>query len=188
MISIMINEIRTLVGPIIVAVVTLLGTWIINNHKSQKEYEINYQEILMKKQLEAIEQIYRFLQNFNVVTNSDGWYPWMKDYGRLVSLIAELERLSGILIWFPTKFVDLMVDFNNQLRDYEKGFSQYAVARDAETLEHNDKYSNEIKLRAVEIEKEIDAYLISGEPVVEVFKRNKAVLENFLKQHPEYKK
>jgi len=43
-------------------------------------------------------------------------------------------------------------------------------------------------LRAVEIEKEIDDYLISGEPVVEVFKRNKKVLENFLEQHPEYKK
>lgn len=177
----------TILGSIIVAVITLFGTWFINNHKSKKEYEIHYQEILIKKQLEVIEQIYRFLQNFNVVTISDGWYPWMQDHSKLISLITELDGLSGTLIWFPTKFVDLMVNFNNRLRDYEERFSQYAVARDAKTLEHNNQYSNEIKLRVAEIEKEIDNYLISGEPVVEVFKKNKAVLDNFLRQHPEYK-
>lgn len=65
----------TILGPILVSIITLLGTWIINNHKSQKDYEIHYQEILMKKQLEAIEEIYRFLQNFRLVTDGDGWYP-----------------------------------------------------------------------------------------------------------------
>ena len=55
-------------------------------------------------------------------------------------------------------------------------------------MKHNDDYSDEIKLRAVEIEKAINDYLISGEPVVEVFKRNKAVLENVLRQHSGYKK
>lgn len=178
----------TILGSIIVAIITLFGTWIINNHKSTKEYEIHYQEILIKKQLETIEQIYQFLQNFRIVTDMDGWYPWMKDYNRLISLIDEQERISGALIWFPKEFNDLMTYFGNRLRDYQKGFPQYEVARDAQTLKHNDDYSDEIKLRAVEIEKAINDYLISGEPVVEVFKRNKAVLENVLRQHSGYKK
>lgn len=112
----------------------------------------------------------------------------MKDYNRLISLIDEQERISGALIWFPKEFNDLMTYFGNRLRDYQKGFPQYAVARDTQTLKHNDDYSDEIKLRAVEIEKAINDYLISGEPVVEVFKRNKAVLENVLRQHSGYKK
>lgn len=112
----------------------------------------------------------------------------MKDYNNLLLLIAEEEKISGTLIWFPKDFNDLMTYFGNRLRDYQKGFPQFATSRDVETLKHNDEYSNEIKLRAVEIEKEIDAYLISGEPVVEVFKKNKAVLENVLRQHPGYKK
>lgn len=178
----------TILGSIIVAIITLFGTWIINNHKSTKEYEIHYQEILIKKQLETIEQIYQFLQNFRIVTDMDGWYPWMKDYNRLISLIDEQERISSALIWFPKEFNDLMTYFGNRLRDYQKGFPQYAVARDTQTLKHNDDYSDEIKLRAVEIEKAINDYLISGEPVVEVFKRNKAVLENVLRQHSGYKK
>lgn len=178
----------SILGSILVAIITLLGTWIINNHKSQKEYVIHYQEILIKKQLETIEQIYQFLQNFRIVTDMDGWYPWMNDYNRLISLINEHERISGALIWFPKEFNDLMTYFGNRLRDYQKGFQKYAVAHDTETLKHNDEYSDEIKLRAVEIEKEIDDYLISGKPVVEVFKKNKAVLENVLRQHPGYKK
>lgn len=182
------NELISIVGSVIVAFITLFGTWIINNHKSQKEYEIHCQEILMKKQLEAIEQIYQFLQNFRIVTDMDGWYPWMKDYNRLISLIDEHERISGALIWLPKEFDDLMTYFGNQLRDYQKGFQKYAVARDTQTLKHNDEYSDNIKRKAIEIEKEIDDYLISGEPVVEVFKKNKAVLDNFLRQHPEYKK
>ena len=75
----------TILGSIIVAIITLFGIWIINNHKSTKEYEIHYQEILIKKQLETIEQIYQFLQNFRIVTDMEWWYPWMKDNNRRIS-------------------------------------------------------------------------------------------------------
>lgn len=54
-------------GATIVAVITLLGTWIINKYNNNKSYEIAYKKILINKQIKTIEDMYKFLQNFMTI-------------------------------------------------------------------------------------------------------------------------
>lgn len=65
---------KSLVGPALVALITLAGTWILNNYKIRKEYQVIYEKELIGKQLEVIINLYKFLQNFTVVIEPDGWY------------------------------------------------------------------------------------------------------------------
>lgn len=46
-------------GSVIVAIITLLGTWGINKYNNNKSYEIAYKKILINKQLKTIEDMYK---------------------------------------------------------------------------------------------------------------------------------
>ncbi len=41
---------KSLVGPALVALITLAGTWILNNYKISKEYQVIYEKELIGKQ------------------------------------------------------------------------------------------------------------------------------------------
>ena len=83
---------KSLVGPALVALITLAGTWILNNYKIRKEYQVIYEKELIGKQLEVIINLYKFLQNFTVVIEPDGWYPWMRNRDELKKINRDFRK------------------------------------------------------------------------------------------------
>lgn len=179
---------KSLVGPAIVAIITLAGTWILNNYKIRKEYQVIYEKELIGKQLEVIINLYKFLQNFTVVIEPDGWYPWMRDRDELKKLIETLENIINHAVWFSKDFVKLLTEFSNRLRHYESDFNILSVSRDPIILKQKDDFTDEIKLRAVEIETELYKCLIDKNNIIKTFKGNKEFLEKISCNHPGYKR
>ena len=179
---------KSLVGPALVALITLAGTWILNNYKIRKEYQVIYEKELIGKQLEVIINLYKFLQYFTVVIEPDGWYPWMRNRDELKKLIETLENITNHAVWFSKDFVKLLTEFSNKLRHYESDFNILSVSRDPIILKQKDDFTDEIKLRAVEIETEIYRCLIDKDNIISAFKENKAFLEKISNDHPGYKR
>lgn len=179
---------KSLVGPALVALITLAGTWILNNYKIRKEYQVIYEKELIGKQLEVIINLYKFLQNFSVVIEPDGWYPWMRNRDELKKLIETLENITNHAVWFSKDFVKLLTELSNRLRHYESDFNVLSVSRDPIILKQKDDFSDEIKLRAVEIETELYKCLIDKNNIIKTFKGNKEFLEKISCNHPGYKR
>lgn len=179
---------KSLVGPALVALITLAGTWILNNYKIRKEYQVIYEKELIGKQLEVIIKLYKFLQNFAVVIEPDGWYPWMRNRDELKKLIETLENITNHAVWFSKDFVKLLTELSNRLRHYESDFNILSVSRDPNILKQKDDYTDEIKLRAVEIETELYKCLIDKNNIIKTFKGNKEFLEKISCNHPGYKR
>ena len=179
---------KSLVGPVFVAIITLAGTWILNNYKIRKEYQVIYEKELIGKQLEVIINLYKFLQNFSVVIEPDGWYPWMRNRDELKKLIETLENITNHAVWFSKDFVKLLTELSNRLRQYESDFNILSVSRDPIILKQKDDFTDEIKLRAVKIETELYKCLIDKNNIIKTFKGNKEFLEKISCNHPGYKR
>lgn len=50
---------KSLVGPALVAIITLAGTWILNNYKIRKEYQVIYEK---KTDWQTTGSNYKFIQ------------------------------------------------------------------------------------------------------------------------------
>lgn len=59
-------------GSILVAIITLSGTYIINNRQSKNAYKSDYRKFLITQKAKALEDIFSFLNNFMTVTKDDG--------------------------------------------------------------------------------------------------------------------
>ena len=144
-------------GAIIVAVITLLGTWVINKNNNNQSYEKKKKKILINKQIKTIEDMYKFLQNFMTIVKPDGWFPWMIDFRKLDLILKELDMIEKELLWFPNDVRNMIISLGNELNNYRNSsLSQNVDMKDKVALKQRDEYTDRLikKRNAIEIELE----------------------------------
>lgn len=165
-------------GAIIVAVITLLGTWIINKYNNNKSYEVAYKKILINKQIKTIEDMYKFLQNFMTVTEPYGGFPWMIDFRELGLILKDLDMIERELLWFPNDVRNMIISLGNELNNYRSSsLSQNIDLKDEVAVQQRNEYTDRLIKKRNAIEIELYELLIHPDHMKKIFDKNKKTLE-----------
>ena len=169
-------------GSVVVAIITLLGTWGINKYNNNKSYEIAYKKILINKQLKTIEDMYKFLQNFMTVIEPDGWFPWMVDFRKLDLILKDLDTIERELLWFPNDIRNMIISLGNELNNYRSSSLIHNIdMHDEEASQQRNKYRDEYTNRLIKkrnaIEIKLYDLLIHPNHMKKILDENKKTLE-----------
>lgn len=183
-------------GSILVAIITLSGTYIINNRQSKNAYKSDYRKFLITQKAKALEDIFSFLNNFMTVTKDDGWYTWADNENDYQSLKEKIRQVEDDSIWFPIEFKNMIIKLTNDIGDYYTCTVQYNTSKQQayqssspntpeSFLEEYKKYctykdmlTDQIRCESRAIEISLYKYLADETNLIDTFKNNIKVLSN----------
>lgn len=165
-----------ILGSLLVAVVTLIGTYCIQRVNNLKNYKSEYRKNLINKKLRAIEDLYRYLQNFHVLTYDRRAFPWMLESEKTRSIVNELYNINNELIWFPIDLKNKISELSIILTNYTK----FIVDCEIKNIKYDTNYitqqlqttRNKILKKSSSIEIKLYEYLIDEDSLIEVLKKN----------------
>ena len=112
-------------GLILVAIITLSGTYIINKRQSKNAYKSDYRKFLITQKAKALEDIFSFLNNFMTVTKGDGWYTWADNENDYLAIKEKIRHVEDNSIWFPIEFKKMIIRLVNDIGNYYTCTVQY---------------------------------------------------------------
>lgn len=177
-------------GSILVAIITLSGTYIINNRQSKNAYKSDYRKFLITQKAKALEDIFSFLNNFMTVTKDDGWYTWANNENDYQSLKGKIRKVEDDSIWFPIEFKNMIIKLTNDIGDYYTCTVQYNTSKQQAyqrnspnnlkiSLEEYNKYctykdmlTDQIRCESRTIEISLYKYLADETDLLDTFNNN----------------
>lgn len=181
-------------GSILVAIITLSGTYIINNRQNKNAYKSDYRKFLITQKAKVLEDIFFFLNNFMTVTKVDGWYDWADNENDYQALKEKIRQVEDNSIWFPIEFKNMIIRLANDIGDYYTCTVQYNMSNQQsyqsnspnnqkKVLEEYNKYctykdmlTDQIRCESRAIEISLYNYLADETNLIDTFKNNIKVL------------
>lgn len=165
------------IGSLIVAVVTLLGQFLINRYIINTSYESKYERALIKYKVEAIKQLYEFVFPFTVNIMDDGSYEWMNSVEAIKNKLAELDTLQRNTLFLPIGFRDQMSKLVNLIIEFENyQFFNNASRSNEEILIDRINFACLVRIIAGHLEADLFSYLQNKENIKEILKNNEKII------------
>lgn len=178
-------------GSILVAIITLSGTYIINNRQSKNAYKSDYRKFLITQKAKALEDIFSFLNNFMTVTKGDGWYTWADNENDYLAIKEKICHVEDNSIWFPIEFKNMIIRLVNDIGNYYTCTVQYNNMSKQQSYQSNipnnqeiflkeynkyctykDMLTDQIRCESRAIEISLYKYLADETDLIDVFKNN----------------
>ena len=134
-------------GSILVAIITLSGTYIINKRQSKNAYKSDYRKFLITQKAKALEDIFSFLNNFMTVTKGDGWYTWADNENDYLAIKEKIRHVEDNSIWFPIEFKNMIIRLGNDIGNYYTCTVQYNNMSKQQSYQSNIPNNQEIFLK-----------------------------------------
>ena len=174
------NEIASISGAIIVAIITLTGTYFINEFTKNLEYKNVYYIQIVNRRLDALEKLgeclnyFSVVERYNVATNqSFTYYPWLKNKETCNKVTNDLYGVGRKMVWMDSTLAS----------DFCELFSEVSVIKELDYSKYDkdykytlmEKHTNNLREKSIKLEKEMYNSLQDGFNIKEFIKDNKSV-------------
>lgn len=151
-----------IIGSVLVAILTLLGNFIIQNFIEKEKYRNEYKKLLMNRKISVCEKGISFLQNFTKVDVHGECFAWMLEESEILKVMKTMENFNLDLAWFPpiirSEFIDLFNAINQAHSQYKS--KEKRIAEENDYIEERKALASKMRDISNRLEPAIYTYLM----------------------------